>query len=113
MHTRALHAELIGLAQHREQMLDVRVHVAVGQQTDEVQGRPLRDHAIDQRAPSVAFEQGAGLDRDVDELRALIERAPGTECVVPNFAVTHVRVRRHADRSAVCGEQRHGGLPRE
>ncbi len=98
-----------GLREQGEEVVDVAVDVAVGQQADEVEWLAGVLDGGDGVVPSRAGEQGFAGDRNLHELGALVEDPPGTQGVVSDFAVAHVAVGRHPDRSAVgqqAGERR-------
>ncbi len=77
-----------GPAQHRVEMLVVRVHVAVGVQPEQVQraGAAMLDRLV----PHLGLEDRSRLDRPVHQLGALGEDPAGAERVVADLAVAHV-----------------------
>jgi hypothetical protein len=95
------HALRVGAPDEREQLVDMAVDVAVRQEADEVQRGAARDDLGHEIAPGRAPEQRAGGERCAHQLRALIEHPAGAERVVPDLAVAHVGVARHAHRRAV------------
>ena len=64
-------------------------------------------HAPQRLLPDLALEQSAVTDRAVDELRPLIENAPGPDRVVSDLAVTHVGIGGHSDGLAMRVQTRH------
>ena len=96
-----LDAFLRGFNHHRLQVVDVGMDVAVGEQTDEMQRGVLFDDIARDFLPGLAFEHLAGLDIVADELGALREDASGTDGVVADFGVAHVRVAGQTDGEAV------------
>jgi hypothetical protein len=100
-----VHVELPGaalgrLAQHRLEVVDVGVDVAVGEEAQEVDGRAALG-AVDDGLPGGAGEQLAAGDGAVDQQRALGDDPAGAERVVADLAVAHVVVGGQADGGAV------------
>ena len=89
------------LPQHRLEVVDVAVDVAVGEQADEVQRGLVRQDAVGDLAPAGVLENRAGCDGVTHQRRALLEDAAAADGVVADLAVAHVLVARHADRAAV------------
>ena len=77
------------------------MHVAVGQQAEEVQRSFVRADVGQQVAPGAARKDAFGSDGLPDQCGALRKNAPGAEGVVPHLAVANVVVVRQADRGAV------------
>ena len=75
-------------AQQREQVLDVRVHAAIAQQTDQVQSMPPPAlHGFEQQR---LLKQGAGLDRAVNPGDVHVNDAAGADIQMAHFAVAHL-----------------------
>ena len=75
VHANALGA-VLGRAMHKaQQLVDARVHAAIRQQADKVQG-VLRERLTDV-LPPVQLERRPILQRDVHEPRTLINHLPG------------------------------------
>ena len=91
----------LGPRQHRIEVLFVCVHVAVGQQPEEVQRSVVRADIGQQVSPSAARKDPFGSDGFPDQCGALRKDAPGAEGVVAHLAVADVVVARHADGGAV------------
>ena len=103
-------ADLFGVtaANESEQMLDMAMHVAIGQESDEVH-RPRRcANPLGQLLPHSTFIQGAGGDCAAHQLRALVEdegcrtRPTGVALSVDELAdgCLYVRVSHLGDRPA-------------
>ena len=90
MHEDALHAVLLGHAQQGVEMVLVRVHAAIRQQTQQMQppfaGARL-GHGIDQRRVLLEL---AVLDHQVDLGDVHVDDAAGADVEVPDFAVAHL-----------------------
>ena len=108
MHAHGLDAFLLGLGDHGLEVVNVAVHVAVGEEAQEVDGAALlacSHHVL----PALSVPHGAGVDGLGDELGPLGEDAAGADGVVAHFGVAHVVIGRHADGGAV-GAQLNPGL---
>ena len=101
-------SHLARLFQHRDQVRDIGMDVAVGQQADEVQRPAVLQAVVRQVAPRLGLVQGAGLNGFLHELCALRIDLAAAEGVVADLGVTHVVVRGQADGGAVGLEPRHG-----
>ena len=101
MDTGALHAFLFGFPEHRDQVGNVAVHIAVGQQADEVQRLAAGDHGADQVLPCFGSIDGAALNGFVDQLGALGINLAAAEGVVADFAVAHIVIGGKTDSRAV------------
>ena len=89
------------LSQQDQQVIDMGMDVAVGQQPEEMEG-PIRGfHAVHEFVPGVALKDAAGRDRFVDQLGTLAIDLTGAQRVVSDFGVAHVFVGGEADRGAV------------
>ena len=97
----ALYALLLGFLQHRNQVRNVGVHVAVGQQTDEVQGCAIVLQVADEVLPRIRGVNLAGFDGFVDELGALRVNLTAAERVVADFGVAHIVIGGQTDCRAV------------
>ena len=85
------------MAQQGEQMRDVAVDVAVGQQAEEVEGLAGADAVGDQRLPCGGFKKLAVFDRLADELGALRVDLAAAQRVVADLRVAHIVVGGQAD----------------
>ena len=110
------------LLQHSLEVVDMAVHVAVGEQTDEVEGGVIGLHAADEGLPGFGCEHLAGFNGGRNQLCALSEHLTGAESVVAYFGVAHVIIRGKTDSGAVSLQGYHGiflhdavqiGSPRE
>ena len=110
MHAHGLHLLLVTAADQCEEVIDVTVHVAIGEQADEVQRLAGLPDALGESLPHLAANQSAVGQRLGHELGALVEDASAAERVVPHLAVAHVGVARHADGGAVGFELRGQGV---
>ena len=95
-----LQPALAARAEHRLEVVEVAVDVAVAEQAEEVD-RAAAGAARDDLVPRLALEDRAALDRAPDEHRALRVDLARAERVVADLAVAHVVVARQADRLAV------------
>ena len=82
----------LSLLYHVEQVLDVGMYVAVGQQTDEMHGGVLALYVSSQFLPCVGFVHLAALDALVNELCALRVDLTAADRVVTYLGVAHVVV---------------------
>jgi hypothetical protein len=89
------------LTQHRLEVVDMAVDVAVGEQADEMERGLVLEHAVGDLAPAGVLEDRAGRDGVADQRRALLEDPAAADGVVADLAVAHVLIARHADRAAV------------
>ena len=99
--------EFTRLFQHRDQVRNIGMDVAVGQQAEEMQ-RMTGLRVVDQLQPRLRLEQRAGFDGLLHELRALRVDLAAAEGVVADFAVAHVVIGGQTDGGAVGFEPRHG-----
>ena len=101
MHAHLLHPGRLRLLQHRNQMANMTVHIAIGKQTDEMKLRAMLDHMGNQFLPRRTLEQRAIVDRILDQTRALRKNAPRADRIMPDLSVAHVLIARHTDGGAV------------
>ena len=101
-------SHLTRLFQHRDQVRDIGMDVAVGQQADEVQRFAVLQAVVRQVDPGLGLVQGAGLNGLLHELCALRIDLAAAEGVVADLGVAHIVVRGQADGGAVGLEPRHG-----
>ena len=101
VHAHSLDALPLGALDERDEVGDVAVHIAVGQQPDEMHGRRVFKAVVRKSAPGGGREYVAALYRLFDEFRALRVDLPATERVVPDFAVAHILVGGQPHRGAV------------
>jgi len=101
-------AHLTRLFQHRKQVRDIGMDVAVGQQADEVQRFAVLQAVVRQVDPRLGLVQGAGFNGLLYKLCALRIDLAAAEGVVADLGVAHVVVRGQADGGAVGLEPRHG-----
>jgi hypothetical protein len=83
-----------------EQLGDVAVDVAVGQQPDEMDG-PASRRGLDDLPPRRAREDRSRRQRRVDQLRALLEYPARAQGVVAHLRVAHILVARQTDGGSV------------
>ena len=88
----ALDALGMRMAQQGEEMMDVRVDVAVGQQAEEMEGLAVLVAVRDEALPRLGLEQCARLDGLADELGALRVDLAAAEGIVTDLGVAHVVV---------------------
>ena len=93
-------ALLFRLSQHRQQDINVRVNISVGQQAQKMKGRVIRQ-ATGQLIPCFALINGSRGDGVFHQQRTLVEYSAGPDRIVANLTVAHIVIRRHADRFAV------------
>jgi len=91
--------------QHGSEVVEVTVHVAVGEEPDEMKRPAVRLGEIHQAAPTFALENPPRSDGFIDQLRPLRKEPPGPDGVVPHLGVAHVRVGRQSHGGAVSLEQ--------
>ena len=96
-----LYAVRLGMAQQGQQMADIGVDVAVGQQAQEVHGLAVLDAVLRQVDPGGRREQRAVLNALAHQLGALGVDLAAAEGVVTHLGVAHVLVRGQADGGAV------------
>ena len=92
--------QLTGFFQHRDQMRNIGMYVAVGQKAEEVQ-RVAGIGVVRQAEPRFRAEQRAVFDRLADELCALRIDLTAAERVMAHLTVAHVVVGRQTDCRAV------------
>ena len=80
----------LGQAQQGPQVLDVGVDTAVGQQTDEVQGRSLFQTAVHGVEVGAVAEEGAVLNGTGDPGQVLKHHPAGADVGVAHLAVAHL-----------------------
>ncbi len=86
-------------------MILVRMHIAIGQQAEKVQGAIVGPHLAHDLTPGVARKHAARGDGVVDQLGALVERSSGAKGIVPDFAVANIRIARQAHGRAMRPER--------
>jgi hypothetical protein len=91
----------LGLHDHRLQVIDVAMHVAIGKQADEMNHTATGLGAGHDLLPGLALPDGAGSNRVGDQRRALAINLAGADGVVANLGIAHVVIGRHADGGAV------------
>ena len=94
----------VRVAQHGDQVADVGMHVAVGQQAEEVQRLAVLLGVFKQVFPRIRGKERAVQDGFVDEFRALRIDLAAAERVMADLRVAHIVVGRQADGRAVCLE---------
>ena len=93
MDVNLLHAHILGHFDQTEQMLDVAVHAAVGQQADEVQGLIVLDAVVHCANNGEVFADGAVFDVLGDFHQHLVNHPAGADVGVANLGVAHLAVR--------------------
>ena len=95
----------LGLHDHRLQVIDVAMHVAVGKEPDEMNGARFSVHpgfrTGNDLLPGLALPDGTGSNCIRDQRRALRIHLAGADGVVADLGVAHVVIGGHADGSAV------------
>ncbi len=105
VHRHAFDAGVRRRLQQREQVRDVRMHAAIGQQADEVQHRPgLGGFGEDLRERGMGLELAAR-DHLVNARQRLDDAAAGAEVEVAHLGVAHL-AGREAHRDAHAVQQR-------
>ncbi len=99
VHRTTGHARLCCRSQHRVEVVGVGVHVAIGVEANEVEC--VFSAGGDDVFPGLSLEHGALGDRLVYQLGALGKDSPGTQRVVPHFAVAHIALGGQANRWAM------------
>ena len=110
MDTNGADTFLLGLYQHSLEVVDMRVNVTIGEETEEVQSGVVGLDVADQLLPGGGSKHLAGLDGIGDQLSALCEDLTCAECVMTDLGVTHVIVGGQTDSGTVCLEGNHGVL---
>ena len=91
---------LVGLTQHGDQVGDVGMDVAIGQQAQEMQG--MAGNSVGQQLlPGSGLIQRAGLNGLADELCALGINLAAAQSIVANLAVAHIVIGGQTNGSAV------------
>ena len=101
MHANRLDALFLGANDHRLQVIDVAVHVAVGEEADEVDDAATGLGTGDDLLPGFALPDGAGGNSVSDERCTLAVDLTGANGVMADFGIAHILVGRHADSSTV------------
>eukprot|EP00825_Cyclidium_porcatum_P019967 TRINITY_DN2281_c0_g2_i2.p2 TRINITY_DN2281_c0_g2~~TRINITY_DN2281_c0_g2_i2.p2 ORF type:complete len:229 (-),score=42.06 TRINITY_DN2281_c0_g2_i2:81-767(-) len=91
----------LGLDDHGLQVVDVAMHIAIGEKADEMHDATASLGPGNNLLPGLAPPDGAIGNRIGNQRGALAIDLTGTDGVVANFGITHVVVRRHADSRAV------------
>jgi len=99
--TKAAHAAVRAVLDQREQLFNVRMHVAVRQQADEMHGRPL-DHVVPDRSGKEFF----AFDRRIHQFGALRKDPAGADGVVTHLAVAHIFIRGQAHGGSMGAQLR-------
>ena len=86
------HAVAGGAVDEGQQLVDVAVDVAVGEEPDQVERGLAGLRALDDGLPDVTLEEGPGRDGLVHQLGALVEDPAAAQRVVADLAVAHVVV---------------------
>ena len=95
------HAFLVALPYHGDKVRDVGVHVAVGKEPDEMDGRFIVEGVANDLLPAFALIDLLFSDGFRDKARTLVEDTACAHGVVADFAVALVGVTGHADSGAV------------
>ena len=95
------HILFFRLHKHCFQMVDMRMHISVGKQTDKMHGAAVFA-AGNGAFPGLAFKHSAAFDGFADQLCALAEYLPGAERIVPDLAVAHIVIGGKPHRRSVC-----------
>jgi hypothetical protein len=90
-----------GAQDHRSQVVDVAVHIAVGEKADEVDHAATSLGAGDDLLPGSTLPDRAGVDGVGDQRGALAIDLAGADGIVADLGVAHVFVGRHADGDAM------------
>jgi hypothetical protein len=101
MHANRLDALFLGANDHRLQVIDVAMHVAVGEEADEMDDAATGLGTGDDLLPGFALPDGAGGDGVGDQRCALAVDLTGADGVVADFGIAHILVGRHADGRTV------------
>ncbi len=95
-------AFLLRFADHRNQMRDIGMYVAVGEQTYEMQLSVMLFYIGNRFLPCVRIKNLSRRDRFIYQLRALRINLSAAESVMPDLGVSHITVRRQTDRCSGC-----------
>ncbi len=99
------HAFPLRELEQRLDVLDVRVHAAVRNETQQMHVSPALLRAPERGDERLVLVEAAVGDRSVDALEVLVEHAAGSDREVADLRVAHLS-RRQPDRFARCGERR-------
>ena len=94
-------AQLPGLFQHRDQVADIGMHIAVRQQAQKMQRLAVFQAIVRQVFPGLGLEQAAVFDGFAHELCALGIDLAAAQRIVPDLGVAHIVIRRQADGGTV------------
>ena len=100
MNARTAHTLFFCLHKHCFQMVDMRMHVSVGKQTDKMHGAAVFA-AGGSALPGFTFKHSAAFDGFADQLCTLAEYLPGAERIVPDLAIAHIVVGGEPHRRSV------------
>ena len=101
VHADFLYSVRLGSLYESDEVGNVAVHVAVGQQSDKVHNGAVRNTVGGQFAPGRRLEDVAAFNGLFHEFRALRINLSATESVMSHLAVAHIVVGRKSDRGAV------------
>ena len=87
----------LGLLEHGDEVADIGVHVAIGQQADEMHGRVAVLAVIGQLAPGGGGENLAAVDGLVHQLGTLGIDLAAAQGVMAHLAIAHIVVGGQAD----------------
>ncbi len=93
----------LGALDHRFEVVDVAVHIAIGEQAQKVEGSTLLG-GVQNILPRLALPDGTGRNGIGDQLGALREHAPSTQSVVTHLGIAHVVVGRQSHRQTVSSQ---------
>ncbi len=105
MQAHPFHAFFGAILQQGVKLLDVRVHIAVGEQADEMERRGTLA-AFDQIIPDFGVKDRFVFDGRIHQLGPLRKDTAGADGVVSHFAVAHVFIRGQAHGGTVRAQPR-------
>ena len=97
----------IAASQHREQMIDMTMHIAIGKKSQEMQCRAPLSNTLRHFQPGtrlLTLEDRTVRNRPGDELGPLIEDPSRADRVMPDLAIAHVVITRHPHGPTVCDQ---------
>ena len=101
MYANALYAVLLGMSNHRLEMVDMGMYISVGEKTDEMERGSICLHIFRYLAPCLAGKESAALDRLRNKLCALRENLTAAERVVTDLGISHIVIGGKSDSRSV------------
>ena len=100
MNTHFLNTIFLSLFNQSLQMVDVRVHVSIRKQSEEMHLSILT--VIYKSAPGFCFKDFTCFDIFIYQLRSLRINLSAAKCIVSYLAVPHIIIRRKSNSKTMC-----------